>query len=72
MVSLELKLKLPKTCEKRLHKLIRVVLCKKRPKKRPKIRKITTFPKVAKSAILQNRQFGAKIKIDENVRETTV
>ena len=37
------KLKLPKTCEKRLYKLIRVVLCKKRREKTADIRKMRAF-----------------------------
>ena len=50
MVSLGQKLKMPKTCEKRFYKNIRVVLCKKRLKKTPNIREMRRF---WKSAILQ-------------------
>ena len=39
MVSLGQKLKMPKTCEKRFYKNIRVVLCKKPLQKTPNIRK---------------------------------
>ena len=37
------KIKLPKTCEKRFHKHIKVVLCKKRLQKKADIKKIKAF-----------------------------
>ena len=40
MVSLGQKLKMPKTCEKRFYKNIRVVLCKKPLEKTPNIREM--------------------------------
>lgn len=67
MVSLGIKLKMPKTCEKILQDHNTVALCKKQKKisKTLNIRKIR-FRKVAKIATLQtlkpfhNGQFGAK------------
>ena len=50
MISLGQKLKMPKTCEKRFYKNIRVVLCKKPLEKTPNIREMRWF---WKSAILQ-------------------
>ena len=50
ILSLGQKIKLPKTCEKRLYKHIQVVLCKKRLQKTAPMRKITAFlnwPKIA-------------------------
>ena len=48
ILSLGQKIKLPKTCEKRLNKHIRVVLCKKRLKKTANIRKMRVFWKLGK------------------------
>ena len=42
-VTLGQKIKLPKTCEKRFYKHIRVVLCKKRLQKTANIRKMRAF-----------------------------
>ena len=53
MVSLGQKLKMPKTCEKRFCKSIRVVLCKKPFEKTPNIREMRRF---WKSSILQRLQ----------------
>ena len=43
ILSLGQKIKLPQTCEKRLYKHIRVVLCKKRLQKTAIIRKMRAF-----------------------------
>ena len=43
ILTLKQKLKLPKTCKKRLYKHIRVVLCKKGLQKTAKIRKMRAF-----------------------------
>ena len=51
--GLGLKVKLPKTCDKRLYKHTAVVLCKEWLEKEANIRKMTRFLKVAKLAILQ-------------------
>ena len=53
MVSLGQKLKMPKTCDKRLYKHITVVLCKKRLKKTANIRKMRPFCKLAKMPSMQ-------------------
>ena len=47
------KIKLPKTCEKRLNKHIRVVLCEKRLEKTAHIRKMRAFSKWPKMATMQ-------------------
>ena len=52
MVSLRQKIKLLKTCEKRLHKHITFVLCKKRVEKTANIRKMRRFWKSAKMATM--------------------
>ena len=52
ILTLGQKIKLPKTCEQRPYKHIRVVLCKKRLQKTANIRKMRTFlkwPKIAQS-----------------------
>ena len=43
ILSLGQKIKLPKTCEKRFYKHIKVVLCKKRLQKKADIEKIRAF-----------------------------
>ena len=43
MVSLGQKLKMAKTCEKPSYKIIRVLQCKKPPKKTPNIREMRQF-----------------------------
>ena len=48
MVSFRQKIKLPKTCGKRLHKHIAVVLCKKRMEETANIRKMRRFWKLEK------------------------
>ena len=53
MVSLAQKLKLLKTCEKRLYKHIRMVLGKKTVQKRANYQKISPFEQLAKMATLQ-------------------
>ena len=53
MVSLRQKIKLPKTCEKRLHKHITALLFKKTIEKTPNIRKMRRFWKSAKMATMQ-------------------
>ena len=53
MVSFAQKLKLLKTCEKRLYKLIRMVLRKKPLQKRANNQKISRFEDLAKMATLQ-------------------
>ena len=53
MVSLGQKLKMPKTCDKRLYKHIRLVLCKKRLQKAANIWEMRPFWKLAKMATLQ-------------------
>ena len=78
MVSLAQKLKMPKTCDKRLYKHIRLVLCKKRLQKAANIWEMRPFWKLAKTATmqrlwpLQSIQFGSKIKIAKNMRKTAV
>ena len=49
ILSLGQKIKLPKTCEKRLHKHIKVVLCKKRFQITAYILKMEAFLKKAKN-----------------------
>ena len=69
MVTLGQKLKMPKTCDKRLYKHIRLFLCKKRLQKATNIWEMRPFWKLAKTATmqrlwpLQSGQFGSKIKI---------
>ena len=46
MVSLGQKLKIPKTCEKAFHKIIRVVLCKKTGRKNTKYSRNETILKI--------------------------
>ena len=41
-------LKLPKTCQKRLQRHVKVVLCKKRPQNPPKYSRNDKFAKMAK------------------------
>ena len=53
MLSLGQKLKMPKTCDKRLYKHIRLVLCKKRLKKAANIWEMRPFWKLAKMATMQ-------------------
>ena len=53
MVSLAQKLKMPKTCDKRLYKHIRLVLCKKRLQKAANIWEMRPFWKLAKIATMQ-------------------
>ena len=78
MVSLAQKLKMPKTCDKRLYKHIRLVLCKKRLQKAANIWEMRPFWKLAKMATmqklepLQSGQFGSKIKIAQSMRKTAV
>ena len=75
MVSLGQKLKLPKTCQKRLQGHVRV-LCAKNGSETPNIREMTSFRKWPKSTTmqrlqaLQNVQFGSKIKIAKNMPKT--
>ena len=76
MVSLAQKLKMPKTCDKRLYKQIRLVLCKKRLQKAASIWEMRPFWKLAEMATmqmpLQSGQFGSKIKIAKNMRKEAV
>ena len=51
--SLSQKIKLPKTCEKRFYKHIRVVLCKKRLEKAANIGKMSGAEKLPKMATVQ-------------------
>ena len=53
MVSLGQKLKMPKTCDKRLYKHIRLVFCKKRLQKAAHIWEMRPFWKLAKMATMQ-------------------
>ena len=53
ILTLGQKIKLPKTCEKRFYKHIRVVLCKKRLQKTANIRKMRAFWKWPKMATMQ-------------------
>jgi len=68
MISLAQKLKMPKTCKKRLYKHIKVVLCKKGSNKQVILEKRDHFKNWPKMATkqrlkpLQNGQFGSKIK----------
>ena len=80
MVSLGQELKLPKTCEKSINKIIRVVLCKKTARKHTKYSRnetILTIAHLAKAIQpmqrlqpLQNGHFKSKIKIATNMRTT--
>ena len=78
MVSLGQKLKMPKPCDKRLYKHIRLFLCKKRLQKAANIWEMRPFWKLAKMATmqrlypLQSGQFGSKIKIPKSMRKTAV
>ena len=78
MVSLGQKLKMPKICDKRLYKPIRLVLCKQPLKKAANIWEMTPFLKLAKMATmqrlqpLQSGQFGSKIKIAKNMQKAAV
>ena len=78
MVSLAQKLKLLKTCEKRLYKHITMGLRKNPLEKRAKNQKISRFKKLAKMTnlqrleTLQNGQFGSKINISRNMPKTSV
>ena len=53
MVSLAQKLKMQKTCDKRLYKHIRLVLCKKQLQKAANIWEMRPFWKLAKMATMQ-------------------
>ena len=53
MLSLGQKLKMQKTCDKRLYKHIRLVLCKKRLQKAANISEMRPFWKLAKMATMQ-------------------
>ena len=53
MLSFGQKLKMPKTCDKRLYKHIRLVLCKKRRQKAANIWEMRPFWKLAKMATMQ-------------------
>ena len=53
VVSLGHKLKMPKTCDKRLYKHIRLVLCKRRLQKAANIWEMRPFWKLAKMATMQ-------------------
>ena len=46
-------MKMPKRCEKRLYKHIKVVLCKKRLEKKANIRKMRAFSKLQEMATMQ-------------------
>ena len=85
MVSLRQKIKLLKTCEKRLHKHITAVFFKKRSKKHLIFEKWDDFENrqkwplckgfakaFAKALPLQNGQFASKHKIATNMRKTTL
>ena len=79
MVILGQKLEFEKTCEKRLYKHIKVVLCKKTAPKNTYYSKNYNFLKMGKighqgKAIVfaKNGQFGSKIKIRKNMRKTTL
>ena len=70
---------MPKTCEKRFYKNIRVVLCKKPLVKTPNIPKMRRFSKwvilqrlqtMQRLQPLQNGQFGSKIKNAKNMQKT--
>ena len=66
IVSFGQKLKFKKTCEKRFFNDMRVVLCKKQLEKTLNIREMRRFWKSAitqRLKLLQNSQFGSKIKI---------
>ena len=78
MVSLGLKLKMAKTCEKPFYKNIKVFLCKKKTaQKNTKVSKNETILKIGDLAKtiahgkaiqpLQNGQFGSKIKNAKNM-----
>ena len=70
MVGLGQKLKMPKPCDRRIYKHIRLVLCKKRLQKAAKIWEMRPFWKLAKMATMQRQsgQFGSKIKNAKKVR----
>ena len=53
LLSLNQKIKLPKTCEERFYKHIKVGLCKKRIEKTANIRKIGAFTKLQEKATMQ-------------------
>ena len=67
ILSLDQKIKLPKTCQKCCYKQNQVILCKKRLQKKTHIRKMRAFWKWPKMATMQrpmqNTQFGSKIKL---------
>ena len=70
MVTLDQKLNMPKTGEKRFYNHTTVVLCKKPLLKTANIREMRRF---WKSAILQrneNGHFGSEIKYAKKMRET--
>ena len=72
-VSLGPKLKLKKICEKRFFNHIRVVLGKKRLEETPNIREMRRSWKsgiMQRLQLLQNSQFGSKMKIQKNMRKT--
>ena len=73
MVSLGQKDKRPKTCEKRFYKHVTVVVCKKPLEKTPNIREMRPFwksPIFQRLYTLQDGQFGSKIQMARNVRNT--
>ena len=74
VVTLPQKIKMPKTCDKRLYKHIRLVLCKKGLQKAANIWEMRPFWKLANMATMQRLQpmqgghFGSKIKIAKSMR----
>ena len=77
MVSLAQKLKFSKTCQKRLHNHIRVVLCKKQLQKTPNIREMATCLKSLNLATIQRHgahlfkivSLGKKLKFLKTYRK---
>ena len=80
MVSLAQKLKLPKTCQKRLQRHARLCLCKKTALKTPNynipakisFRKSLKLGTMQRLQALQNDQFSSKIKIAKSVPKTSL
>ena len=68
MVSLAQKLKLLKTCEKRLYKLIRMDLRKTPLQKRANNQKISRFEDLAKMATLQRHRLCKMVSLAQKLK----
>ena len=68
MVSLGQKLKMPKTCDKRLYKTIRLVLCKKRLQKAANIWEMRPFWKLAKMPLSKGYSLCKMVSLGQKLK----